>query len=809
MNIITRSCKLLFMQAACFSFLSVNAQHIFSGIVTDSATGEKLVGVTVAINNTMLASATDIDGKFRFKLKDGDYSAAFSLLGYKHYKASFTIPNDSVMNIKLVSSAVYSNEVVVTSTRAGENSPTAYTNIDKAYLAKSNVGQDMPYLLSFTPSMVVTSDAGTGIGYSYIHLRGSDATRINVTIDGVPINDAEDQGVYWVDMPDIVSSTDNIQIQRGVGTSTNGAGSFGGSINIETTKLSARPYAEVSSSAGSYNTFKNTLNFGTGLLNGHWVVDGRASKVMSDGYIDRGTSNLESAFFDAGYYSKKTMVKFIAFTGKEKTYQAWYGCPQDSLNTNRTFNPAGMYYDANGNVQYYPNETDNYEQDYFQLHCSQQLGNNFELNAALFQTNGKGYYEDLDTEYDYSSFGLQYPAYGTDTVRNGNFIEDLWLNNNFYGATWSLKYTDHKKLNASLGGSWDQYFGEHYNNVLWAQNGGLPSNNYQYVGYNDLKTDYNIFARANYQVARKLSLYADMQYRHINYSFYGYNDSLQNVTQDVLLDFFNPKGGISFDLSSTQNLYASVAVGNKEPDVYDYTQSTPSSRPLSEHLTDYEAGYKQNWKKAALQLNLYYMDYKNQLVLNGQVNNVGAYNRINVPQSYRTGVEFIGGVKFTKWLDWEANATYSMNKIKNFKEYVDSYDSLGEYSNVLYKTHSLADISFSPDWIVNSIITITPVKHLSFSLLTKYVDKQYLDNTGSNDRMIPAYFVNNVRVNYSIYPKFMKEIDFTLLVNNIGNVKYVSNGYTYYDLEDGAIVNYNSFFPQALINVLGGVNLKF
>lgn len=805
MNIITRSCKLLFTLLICFSFSFVNAQHIFSGTVTDSATGEKLVGVVVSINNTMLASATDIDGKFRFKLKDGEYSATFSLLGYKDYKATFTMPKDSAMNVKLVSSAIYSNEVVVSSTRAGEKTPTAYTNVDKAYLAKSNVGQDMPYLLSFTPSMVVTSDAGTGVGYSYIHLRGSDATRINVTIDGVPINDAEDQGVYWVDMPDIVSSTDNIQIQRGVGTSTNGAGSFGGSINIETTKLSAQPYAEVSSSAGSYNTFKNTLNFGTGLLNRHWAIDGRASKIMSDGYVDRGTSNLESAFFDAGYYGRKTMVKFIAFTGKEKTYQAWYGCPQDSLNTNRTFNPAGMYTDANGNVQYYPNETDNYEQDYFQVHFSQQLCNNLELNAALFQTNGKGYYEDFDAGHTYEAYGLVKPVNESDT---GNFIEDLWLNNNFYGGTYSLKYTNHNKLNASIGGAWDQYFGEHYNNVLWAQYGGLPSNNYTYVDYNDLKTDNNIFARANYQLTRKFSLYADMQFRHINYSFYGYNDSLQNVTQDVLLDFFNPKGGISFDLSSTQNLYASVAVGNKEPDVYDYTQSTPSSRPLPEHLTDYEAGYKQNWKNAALQVNLYYMDYQNQLVLNGQVNNVGAYNRINVPQSYRTGIEFIGGVKFTKWLDWEANATYSMNKIKNFNEYVDSYDSTG-YSNVLYKTHSLVDISFSPDWIVNSIITITPIKHLSLSLLCKYVDKQYLDNTGNSDRMIPSYFVNNVRVNYTIYPKFMKEIDFTLLVNNVGNLKYVSNGYTYYDLENGAMVNYNSFFPQALINVLGGVTLKF
>jgi iron complex outermembrane receptor protein len=657
--------------------------------------------------------------------------------------------------------------------------------------------------------MVVTSDAGTGVGYTYISIRGSDATRINVTIDGVPINDAEDQGVYWVDMPDIVSSTDNIQIQRGVGTSTNGAGAFGGSINIETTKLTTQPYAEISSSAGSYNTFKNSLEFGSGLLDGHWAVDGRVSKITSNGYIDRGTADLESAFLDLGYYSKKTMIKFIGFTGKERTYQAWYGVPQDSLATNRTFNPAGMYTDASGNTQYYPGETDNYEQDYFQLHLSQQIGNRWELNAALFQTNGIGYYEDFDAGYNYSYYGLSNPVQGTDTLKNGNFIEDLWLNNNFYGATYNLKYTDHDRLDASIGGAWTQYFGEHYDNLIWAQNGGIPSNNYSYISYHDLKTEYNIFARANYQLSHKISLYGDLQFRHVNYSFVGDNDQFVSVTQDVLLNFFNPKGGISYDMSSTQNMYISAAVGNKEPSVYDYTQSTPSSRPLPESMVDYEAGYKQHWKNAGMQVNLYYMDYKNQLVLDGQLNNVGAYNRINVPQSYRTGIEVMGVIKFTKWLTWDVNATYSMNKIKNFNEYVDSYDSAGNVSNILYKTHSLVDISFSPDLIANSILTFTVFKNFSFGFLTKYVSSQYLDNTGSSDRMMPAYFVNNFRINYAIFPKWMKEIDLTLLVNNITNSKYVSNGSTSEYLQGGTIYSSNYYFPQALINVLGGVNLKF
>ncbi|HWY97655.1 MAG TPA: TonB-dependent receptor, partial [Bacteroidia bacterium] len=566
--------------------MAVSAQHSFTGTVNDSASGEKLVDVGVTINYTLLTTLTDLDGKFHLKLNDGNYTVSFTYVGYKSQTIQVSLPKDSVINVHLSSLAVLSSEVVVSATRASDKTPTTYTNIDKEYLAKSNVGQDMPFLLNFTPSMVVQSDAGAGVGYTYIHLRGSDATRINVTIDGVPINDAEDQGVYWVDMPDIVSSTDNIQIQRGVGTSTNGAGAFGGSINIETTKLSTQPYVDYSSSAGSYNTFKNTFDFGTGLLDGHWAFDGRASKITSDGYIDRATSDFESAFLDVGYYSKTTMIKAVVFTGKEKTYQAWYGVPQDSLTTNRTFNPAGMYYDANGKVQFYPNETDNYEQDYFQLHLSQQLGHNWELNAALFQTNGWGYYEDFDAGYNYSNYGLANPVYGNDTVKSGNFVEDLWLNNKFYGATYTLKYSDHSRLNADLGGAWDQYYGQHYNNVLWAQNGGLPNNNYQYVSNTALKTDFNFYAHANYQLTNKLNLFADMQYRHINYSFLGFNDQLMNVTQDVKIDFFNPKGGINYDLSATQNLYASVAVGNKEPSRNDYTQSTPSSRPLSEHLVD-------------------------------------------------------------------------------------------------------------------------------------------------------------------------------------------------------------------------------
>ncbi len=808
MNNTVRFGKFLWVQAFCLLAVFTHAQR-FSGNVIDSATNEKLVGVLVHVDNTLLATTTDIDGKFKLKLKEGNYSITFSLLGYKPQTVAITLPKDSNLKVGLNITSVYSNEVVVSSTRAGDKTPTTYMNVDKAYLEKSNVGQDLPYLLNMTPAMVVTSDAGTGVGYTYIHLRGSDATRVNVTIDGVPINDAEDQGVYWVDMPDIVSSTDNIQIQRGVGTSTNGAGAFGGSINIETTKLTTQPYVEVSSSAGSFDTFKNTLNFGTGLLDGHWAFDGRVSKIFSDGYVDRGTSDLESAFFDAAYYNKKTMIKFIAFTGKEKTYQAWYGCPQDSLATNRTYNPAGQYLDANGNLQYYPNETDNYEQDYFQLHLSQEIGNRWEFNAALFQTDGKGYYEDYDPGYNYSFYGLANPVYGNDTVKSGDFVEDLWLNNTFYGATYTLKYSDHDRFEASLGGAWDQYFGEHYDNVIWAQNGGLPSPSYQYVSYRALKTDNSVFLRATYQLTHKLSLFGDAQYRHVNYSFLGYNDQLQNVQQDVVLDFFNPKGGISYDLTSTQNLYASVAVGNKEASSTDYTQSTPNSRPLPEHLVDYEAGYKQHWKKAAIQANIYYMDYTNQLVLNGQVNDVGAYNEINVPKSYREGIELMGAIQFTKWLYWDANIALSQNKIKNFNEYVD-IDSAGiTIGNELYKTHSLVDISFSPDVVASSTLTITPVKNLSFSLLSKYVSSQYIDNTGSSDRMIPSYFVNNFRINYAIFPKFMKEIDLTLLINNIGNLKYVSNAYTYEYLQQSTIYSQNSYFPQALVNFLGGVNLKF
>jgi iron complex outermembrane receptor protein len=427
------------------------------------------------------------------------------------------------------------------------------------------------------------------------------------------------------------------------------------------------------------------------------------------------------------------------------------------------------------------------------------------LNAAAFLTNGIGYYEDMDAGYTYEYYGLQSPGVGKDT---GNFVEDLWLNNKFYGTTYTLKYTDHSRLNASIGGAWDEYDGEHYDNVLWAENGGLPSNSYQYVNNVAHKIDNNVFINGTYQLTNKLSLYADMQYRHINYSFLGINDQLQNVTQDVQLDFFNPKGGLSYDLSTTQNLYLSVAVGNHEPSRDDYTQSTPSSRPLPEHLVDWEAGYKKHWKHATIEANVFYMDYKNQLVLNGQVNNVGDYNRINVPESYREGIELQWGVQPLKWLRWNANATYSINEIKNFDEYVYSNDS---NKIILYQTHPLSEISFSPSWIAGSILTFIPISRMSFSLLSKYVGEQYIDNTQNSGRAIPAYFTNDFRINYAFFPKkWLKEFDITLLINNITNLKYVSNGYSnYYYVQGGVEYNQNYYFPQAGTNILGGVNLKF
>ncbi len=795
-------------------------QFSISGKISNKQNKEPVAGATVRIDNTFIASQSNGDGSFEIgNLKKGRYILHASFIGYQDFTDTVELSDNKTISIELAENTVLMDEVVVQATRADEKSAMAYSTVSKEQIAEQNLGQDLPYLLNQQTSVVTTSDAGTGVGYTGIRIRGSDASRVNVTINGIPVNDAESQGTYWVDLPDIASSIDNIQVQRGVGTSTNGAGAFGGSLNIQTTKLNPKAYAELSSSFGSFNTLKNTVNVGSGLIDDKFAVDARLSKINSDGFIDRGTSDLRSYYLSGAYYGKKTIIKFITFSGYEETYQAWNGIPESRLRgdvqgMNDYIARNGLDADDASNLlnsnsrtynQYtYKNQVDHYKQDYYQLHFAHEFNKNWNANIALHFTKGKGYYEEYRKGDAFSSYGLNNVMLGSDTITSTNLVRRRWLDNNFYGTTFSLNYNSQKKLSATLGGAWNKYDGLHYGEIIWAQ---YASNSELYKHYYDdtaHKTDFNVFVKASYLITKQLNIFADVQYRTVYYSFLGFDNNFANVQQTAALSFVNPKVGLNFEINPRMDVYASYSIGNKEPSRDDYTQSTPASRPKAETLNDLEVGYRHHTKHTMLQLNAYYMDYKNQLVLTGQINDVGAYTRTNVAKSYREGIEAEFGIKILKWLSWNVNATLSQNKIKNFNEYIDNYDSTAQRLN----TYKETDIAFSPNIIGGSTITVEPVKNLKLSFISKYVGKQYLDNTSNEERKLNAYFVNDFRINYTIKTKLIREIGFTLAINNLFSEKYESNGYTYGYIYSGTHTTENFYYPQAAINFMAGITLK-
>jgi len=808
-NLIAALCALL------LPFLA-SAQITVSGVVAGQD-GTVLPGATVSISGANLKTVTDVSGRYRFNgLTAGDYVMKASYIGYETGVKSFILKDDAAINFILEKSSILTEEVTVNGTRAAKNAPTTFTNLSKQQIAKNNLGQDLPFLLDQTPSLVTQSDAGAGVGYTYIHIRGSDGTRINVTINGIPYNDSEEQATFFVDVPDFASSVDNIQVQRGVGTSTNGAGAFGASINIQTTTRNDTAYTGLNNSIGSYGTVKNTLNIGTGLLGGHFSFDGRLSHIYSNGYIDRAFSNLQSYFLTGAYYGKNTVIRFNTFGGTEHTYQAWDGEPEDSLKAgNRTYNPLGSE-NLNGTAPFYKNQTDNYTQDHYQLLVDQKIMDNLSFSGALHYTHGFGYYEEYQPQQSLADYGIRPVIIGTDTLSTTDLTRRLWLNNKFYGATYNLNYKAGKKLNLGLGGAYNVYKGAHYDNIEWTQQSTNIPPDYQYSRDDAFKTDFNIFGKADYRMG-KLTLYADMQYRHVSYSFFGFNDQLQNVQQQVWLDFFNPKAGVTYQFNPDNNVYASFAVGNHEPDRDDYTQSTPNSRPRPENLKDWEIGYRTQQRIFSGGINAYYMLYDNQLVLTGALNDVGDQVRSNVKNSYRKGLEFDGALHISRQLTWSATAALSSSKVEGFQEYLYNYDN---NTRVEY-TYKKTDIAFSPDFIGSSTVSFRPVSDAEIALISKYVGKQFLDNTSNinppgyapadptSNRYLNSYFLNGLRLGYNFKTSWAKNIGVTLLINNIFSEKYESNGATYPDIESGQVVNYNYFFPQAPVNFLLGLNLKF
>jgi iron complex outermembrane receptor protein len=791
--------------AAIFALLLpvlATAQLSISGKITNQQTGAALPGATISFSPSA-STVSDANGNYRISsLKNSVYTLKVTYIGYQAAAKSIILTADTTINFQLSASNVLTEEVTVSATRASNNSPTAFTNLNKKEIDKNNSGRGFEYLLEQTPSTVVTSNAGAGVGYTSIRIRGSDATRTNVTLNGIPLNDAEDQGVYFVDLPDLASSVDNIQVQRGVGTSTNGAGAFGASINIQTTTRRDTAYAELNNSAGSYGTIKNTVSLGTGLLGGHFSVDGRLSRINSDGYIDRAFSHLKSYFLSGAYYGKSSVLRLNVFSGYEQTYQTWDGVPEDSVKKgNRRYNELGYIKSSNS---YYKNQTDNYTQNYYQLLYDQQISSKLSFSGALHYTKGYGYYEEYKNADSLKNYGVTPVVVGGTTISATDLVRRLWLNNNFYGLTYNLNYKPDDNLGITLGGAYNEYRGAHYNNIEWTQQSTNIPPDYQYSRNDAKKTDFNIFSRAEYHLGNVL-LYGDLQYRHIYYSFLGFDQNLKNVQQQVELIFFNPKAGITYQLDAHSNIYASFAVGNHEPNRSDYVNSSPQSRPKPENLKDFEFGYRFSEPVFSGSINGFYMLYKNQLILTGALDDVGAAIRTNIKDSYRAGIEASARLRIAEPLSWYVNATLSTNKVKNFQQFLQNYDT-GNLDVTQYKE---TNIAYSPNFTGSSTISYHPIKNAEIAFISKYVSRQYLDNTSTKSRSLDGYMVNDVRLNYNFSIKGVKNVGVGLLVNNVFSKKYQSDGATYPDIEGGKVVNYNYFFPQAPINFLASLNLRF
>ena len=687
------------------------------------------------------------------------------------------------------------DEVIVKGIRAKFSSPISYSNIYKEKLKNKNLGQDLPILLNFLPSVVTTSDAGAGIGYTGIRVRGVSPQSTNITINGIPFNDPESMGTFWVNLPDFTSSLQSLQLQRGIGTSTNGSGAFGASINILTDNISQTPYAEISSSFGSFNTRKNTIKFSTGKINDVFEFSGRFSKIDSDGYVDRAFSDLKSYFIQGTYLKGSTLIKAISFAGHEKTYQSWYGLTMDQLKENRRQNPYT-----------YENEIDNYKQDHYQLHWNEKINNFWSFNLGLNYTYGRGYFEQYREDDNIDTYG---GIVLSDTNLNGektdttDLIRRRWLDNDFYVFNSSLNFVKNK-IDLTISSSYSSYVGDHFGEVIWARtfssNGKIRDRYYEGVGE---KKDLSFFTKLLYSIDEKIEFYSDLQYRNVKYNTSGTTSDLVNMVIDKSYGFFNPKIGLSYKLNPNSLLYVSYARANREPNRTDY-ESNPDIQP--ERLNDIEFGWRLRNKNMSLNLNSYFMLYDEQLILTGEIDDVGNPKRTNSGSSYRIGLEIENRINISELFSFETNLTLSSNKNKNIFSMVDG---------ALYN-YGKTNISFSPSFVGSNAIIYQPSEKISLSLLSKYVGKQYMGNTDQPNSILESYFVNDINITYSLKPeKIFQSISINFLINNILNKEYISNGY-YYTYDDtwsvpGQIKTLDGagYYPQATRNFLAGLVFEF
>ena len=788
------------------TFTSI-AQNNFVGRVTDNS-GEPIVGANILIEESNLITYTDEKGKFYLNSNSTNIDIQVSHVGYLTKEIEFSNPNQEI-NIVLDDGIILKDEIKVISTRAKYNSPFAFTNISKSFIEKNNSGKDIPFLINSTPSTYSTSDAGNGIGYTGVRIRGSDATRINVTINGIPYNDSESHGVFWVNVSDLASSANSIQVQRGVGSSTNGGGAFGGTVSIKTGKASEDFKLKYSSSAGSYKSFKNTLELNSGLIKNKINMNLRLSKINSDGYVDRATSDLKSYYASASYYSDKTSIDLINFSGKERTYQSWWGTPEgrinndieemnnvianngysdeqadNLLNSGRTFN----YYT-------YDNQTDNYQQDHYQMHFNHDISNTANLHLALHYTYGRGYYEEFREDDNLSNYYDFLENKSLDLVRR------RWLSNHFYGLTYSFsKKFDKSEIN--IGGALNEYDADHFGEIIQPQL--MVSEPYYFS--KSFKKDGNIFIKYNLNITESAELFTDMQLRGYSHKMKGNDNDKSIIDVDKNNVFFNPKVGLTKSLNDKVILYGSVAVANREPIRSDYIDS--KIEPKHESLVNIELGKGFNYNIGSFNTNLYLMEYNNQLITTGEVNDVGAYIRENVKKSRRFGVEFTN-VLNSKDFYVNSSLSLSRNLVYNFNETLYDYGADFSQYNIIENKYVITDLAFSPGVLLNNHFEWKANKFLSFILNSKYVGKQYLDNTSNEKRVLKDFLINDFKIQTNLTNNVFNNLFFKIEINNIFNVKYSSNGYTfgYYGGMDYE-VRENYFYPQATRNIMFSVSIE-
>ncbi len=781
-----------------------------TGRITGSG-GMPLPGASVVITGSGMGVAADNEGRFALRnLRDGSYNLRVSFTGFDSIDTLVVLNGLAMIDISMREALYMTGEVIIRSSRAGVRTPVAHTMVEPGDLRGADMSRDMPFLLSLTPSVVETSDAGTGIGYTSMRIRGTDASRINITLDGIPLNDSESQQVFWVDLPDLASTTGSIQVQRGVGTSTNGAGAFGASVNISTMTPPSEAGASADISYGSFNTSRLMAKAWSGLLGGRFNMMVRASTINSDGYIEHSGADIRSAMVSGVWSAPSDMIRFNVITGHEKTGISWWGVPAEIMPVNRRYNPAGEYIDSDGVTRYYEDETDVYTQNHYHLFHTHLFPGKVSLNTGLHLTTGLGYYEEQKSDVRPAKYGIESFLPYDPVVSATDIVQRKWLGNLFYGAVWSV-LKEGGRSDWTLGGALNRYDGDHFGTILWLKHPGNLKPGYEWYRNKGLKDELNVYGKVNTVLTGRLNAFLDLQLRYISYQFRGPDDDLSDLGGSHRFLFFNPKSGLFWSNGSGSEAFVSVAVAHREPTRADYRDAAgdPAATPRQERLIDFEGGYSFRSSTAALGVNLYYMTYHDQLVPTGRISNTGRTIMTNVPGSYRAGLELTGSYRPSRIVKMKMNLTLSRSRIRNFRNHFFNYNT-GDWSEeYLFSDLGTVDIAYSPRIIGSAGLELNPLQRFTLNLNGKHVGRQYFDNTMSPDRTISPYFTGNLAAAYGIKMKKTGELTLRLMVNNLFNARYVNNAYGGMWTEDRVEKTWAYCFPQAGINYTAGISLSF